>query len=192
MSDHKGWYSRKRLPHLDGAGVTQFITFRLADSLPQIFLDELASELIQLKKDVERVKYERIQAQLDIGCGSCILRMKESATIVRNSLLFLHQKQYDLRAWVVMPNHVHLLARFEEGQLISKAMHSLKSYTAHEIKKLHPDMGSIWQEESFDRYIRNEDHYWQTIRYIRENPVKARLSDRAENYEWSSSHTINE
>ena len=91
-----------------------------------------------------------------------------------------------------MPNHVHLLARFEEGQLISKAMHSLKSYTAHEIKKLHPDMGSIWQEESFDRYIRNEDHYWQTIRYIRENPVKARLSDRAENYEWSSSHTINE
>lgn len=185
MSDHKGWYSRKRLPHLDGAGVTQFITFRLADSLPQIFLNELAEELSHLKKDVERVKYERIQAQLDIGHGSCILREEQSARIVRDSLQFLHPKQYDLRAFVVMPNHVHALARFEEGQSISKTMHSLKSYTAHEIKKLHPEMDSIWQEESFDRYMRNDDHYWRTIRYIRENPVKARLCEKAEDFQWS-------
>ena len=69
---------------------------------------------------------------------------------------------------------------------MSKAMHSLKSFTGHELKKLHPEMENIWQIESFDRYMRNEEHYWSTYRYIHNNPVSARLCESVEEFEWSS------
>ncbi len=87
-----------------------------------------------------------------------------------------------------MPNHVHYLAYFEPGQTTEKAMHSLKSYTANELKKLHPEMGAIWQGETFDRYIRNEDHYLGRIEYIHNNPVVANLCDRPEDFRWSSAY----
>jgi REP element-mobilizing transposase RayT len=85
-----------------------------------------------------------------------------------------------------MPNHVHFLARFEEHQSLPHALHSLKSYTAHELKKLHPEMAVIWQIEYFDRYIRNEDHYWNAVNYIRKKPVAAKLCDSQEEFKWSS------
>lgn len=177
---------RRRLPHFDGSHVTQFVTFRLADSLPQTFLEEIRQELQSVKSNVEQEKYERIQHYLDQGAGSCLLRNQSCAKIVQDALQFLDGKKYLLRAWVVMPNHVHFLARFEEGQLLSKALHSLKSFTAHELIKLHPEMPSVWQHESFDRYIRDEDHYWQTVNYIHNNPVSAGLCKSKEEFRWSS------
>ncbi len=123
---------------------------------------------------------------LDKGAGSCILKHRDAAKIVQDSICFLDGKRYDLRAWVVMPNHVHLLARFDEGQSWIKAMHSLKSFTAHELKKLHPELNTIWQQESFDRYIRNEEHFFEVVTYVEENPVMAGLCRNAKEYPWSS------
>jgi putative transposase len=71
---------------------------------------------------------------------------------------------------------------------LSNALRSLKSFTAHEIKKLHPEMASIWQHESFDRYVRNENHYWNEIRYLRRNPVVAKLCENEEDFRWSSAY----
>lgn len=188
MDEHKGWYTRRRLPHFDGAGNTQFITFRLADSLPQALINEVREELRSFKGNIEREKELRSQAILDKGIGSCLLGSPEVARIVQDSICFLDEKRYDLYAWVVMPNHVHLLARFNEGQSWLKAMHSLKSFTAHEIKKIHPELATVWQHESFDRYIRNADHFSQVINYIHENPVVAGLCDSAEEFCWSSAY----
>ena len=185
MDVHKGWY-RRDLPHFDGSDVTQFCTFRLADSLPQSVLNIVAEELKNEKDNLKQKRIEKLEQYLDQGAGSCILREGVCAKLVQDSLLFLHSNRFHLVAWVVMPNHVHFLARFDEGKSLAKALHSLKSYTGHELKKLHPEMETIWQSESFDRYIRNEDHYLGRIQYIHDNPVVARLCERPEDFPWSS------
>ena len=183
MDDHKDWYSRK-LPHLDIGGLTQFLTFNLFDSLPQEVLSQWREELKDFKGNIDREREERIQAYLDRGFGSCILREDQCAQIVRDSLLFLDGDAYDLRAWVIMPNHVHFLAHFNQGQSLGKAMWSLKSFTAHKLKKIHPELEFIWHQESYDRYIRNEEHYGNTVRYINQNPVNARLCKDPSSYRW--------
>ena len=186
MDEHKGWYTRRKLPHFDGAELTQSITIHLADSLPQAVLKRIKEELSGSKLEMEIERVRRIQAYLDQGAGSCILRESVCAKIVQDSLQFLDQQKFDLRAWVVMPNHLHFLARFNEGQSLPKALHSLKSYTGHELKKVHPEMDSIWQVEYFDRFIRSEAHYYNALNYIHDNPVKARLCETKESFQWSS------
>ena len=185
MEENKGWHNRGYLPHFDSGDVTQFITFRMGDSLPQQVLNELE---YLTKNGTERIieRQTQIEAYLDQGSGSCILRDSECASIVQNALKFLDGTRYELRAWVVMPNHVHVLARFSQGQPLWKAMHSLKSYTSNELGKLHPEVRQIWQEESFDRFIRSDEHYWHIVRYIQENPVKANLCRKPEEFPWSS------
>lgn len=183
---HKGWYSRKGLPHFDGQEITQFITFRLADSIPQSLVNEMKEDLKTFKGNIDREKEERMQALLDKGMGSCILGEPRCAELMQKSIQFLDPKRYELRAWVVMPNHINMLVKFGEGQSLSSALHSLKSYTGHELKKVHPELDSIWQIESFDRYIRNEEHYGRTLSYIHENPVTAGLCSRPEQFRWSS------
>lgn len=185
MEDHKGWYHRD-IPHFDAGNYTQFITFRLADSLPQSILMQVAEELKKEREHLPEERIKKLEYYLDQGIGSCILKDPACAGIVEDSLKFLDRRSYSLISWVVMPNHVHLMARFDEGQSLSKAMHSLKSFTAHELKKLHPEMETIWQAESFDRYIRSEDHYLGRVQYIHENPVVAGLCERPEDFRWSS------
>ena len=185
MSEHRGWFRPRKLPHFD-AELTQAITIRLSDSLPREVLVRLSEELKDEKKNLAIERINRIESFLDNGYGSCILREKQCAEIVQNALIYLDGRRFELRSWVVMPNHLHFLARFEPGQTLEKALHSLKSYTAHELKKLHPEMNGIWQIEYFDRYIRNENHYWNAVNYIHDNPVEAGICGRAEDYEWSS------
>lgn len=185
--DHRGWYHRD-IPHFDGGNLTQFVTFRLGDSLPQSVLKEFEEQLRNEKENLTAKKIEKIENYLDQGVGSCILREPRCAEFVQRSLIFLHEKKYKLISWVIMPNHVHFMARFDEGQSLSSAMHSLKSYTAHELKKIHPELPVIWQSESFDRYIRSEDHYLGRIQYIEENPVAAGLCERPEDFPWSSAY----
>jgi len=85
-----------------------------------------------------------------------------------------------------MPNHVHcLVTRFEQFEL-SDILHSLKSFTAHEANKMLGRDGQFWIEEYFDRYIRNEEHFERTIRYIENNPVKAGLCRSPKEWPYSS------
>lgn len=140
MSEHKGWYEGKNLPHLDAGNTTQFVTFRLGDSIPIKAMEALEEELKSVKVNKEIERSRRIERLLDMGSGSCLLKESRCAEIVQNSIKFLSGKRYDLRAWVVMPNHVHLLIRFASGQTLDKAMHSLKSYTSNELGLIHPEV----------------------------------------------------
>ena len=104
------WHSRGYLPHFESSDVTQHVTFHLADSLPQTVLLRLEAELKFLpaeKRDAEPRK--RVDAWIDAGHGSCVLRDPAIADMVQDSLLTFDSQRYRLLAWVVMPNHVHIL-----------------------------------------------------------------------------------
>ena len=176
-----GWYRRGYLPHFDLPERPQFLTFRLFDSMPQDVLDEWRRgphDDIQLRKKVE--KY------LDAGHGNCWLRRPDIASLICNSLKFHHAKKYDLDAWVVMPNHAHVLLTPLAGFHLDEIEHSIKSYTANEANKLLGRKGQFWAIECFDRYIRDWRHFNAVVRYIENNPVKAKLCRRPEDWPFSS------
>ncbi|MGH9970130.1 MAG: REP-associated tyrosine transposase [Pyrinomonadaceae bacterium] len=182
-----GWHSRGYLPHFDGRTQPQFITLHLADSLPKMVLERWERELTG-SKDQERqiLLQKRIERYLDLGYGNAFLKDKRIATIVQDSQLKFDGQRYNLHSWVVMPNHIHsLFTRFENLE-ISRIMQSLKSFTAHEANKILQRTGKFWIEDYFDRYIRNEEHFRRTVRYIENNPVKARLCAKPEDWPFSS------
>jgi len=184
-SEPRGWYGRGYLPHFDGGAKLQFLTFRLYDSLPQAVLDKWKTELEQ-RPQIEReiVLRERIEKYLDCGYGKCYLKQPKVAEIMQNALLFHDGAKYKLIAWTIMPNHVHaLLKPFEKLGAIE---HSIKSYTANKINKHLNRSDGFWQKEVFDRYIRDYEHFEKTVAYIENNPVKARLCEKASDWKFGS------
>ena len=128
----------------------------------------------------------RIQNFLDAGHGNCWLRDNQLAEIVQNALLYFDAEQYRMHAWCVMPNHVHALFTPAPGYEMSSIVGDWKSVTAHRCGKLLGESGRFWHKEMFDRYIRNEQHYQNALAYIENNPVKAGLCKRPEDWLWSS------
>ena len=172
---------RGYLPHMEQADY-QMITYRLADALPQSLLREIRR---QTAEDTQKRK--QIEAALDQGYGACWLRHPETAAVIIENWRHFHGQRYDLVAFVVMPNHVHLLIRVYPGELLSTIVQGWKSYTAKIIHRQHPAAGAqIWQEDYWDRFIRNETHYQRAIHYIHENPVTAGLAATAEQWPFSS------
>jgi putative DNA methylase len=108
------------------------------------------------------------------------------AKIVQDSLLHFDGERYWLSSWVVMPNHVHLLVTPCQSWSISRILKDIKSFTAREANKVLERHGQFWMEDYFDRYIRNGNHFKSVIQYIENNPVKARLCKRPEDWPFSS------
>jgi len=180
---HKGWHSRGYLPHLDQPGLIQSITYRLADAMPATRRAEWEAILQLIDDSTRRTQLERY---LDAGHGSCLLRDERVAQIVEENLLHFDAERYRLIDWVVMPNHVHVLIEPYAGVTLSEIVHSWKSYTAKAINKLLGRTGELWQPEYFDRYIRDDAHLSAARQYIQENPVRAGLVQRAEQWKHSS------
>src|SRR5262245_41409677 len=114
-----GWRTRGYLPHFDGRAIPQFITLRLADSVPTPVIDRWRQELKTLEKlDQQIILGRRIEKYLDQGYGECFLRDNRIAKIVQDSLLKFDSVRYNLFSWVVMPNHSHsLMTRFADWKL---------------------------------------------------------------------------
>ncbi|MBB3059871.1 REP-associated tyrosine transposase [Microbulbifer rhizosphaerae] len=188
----KGWYSRGYLPHLDSIHALQFITFRLADSLPKNQLEQLECELKQLKsvRNLESVKRKRIDQWLDAGYGCCALGHPEMARVMEQALLKFHRVRYQLIAWCIMPNHVHVL--IEPQEPLGKIVQSWKSITARWALRKNAELElrvpgrKLWMPDYWDRFIRDQQHFEQVIDYIHRNPVKAGLCSRPEDWHWSS------
>ncbi len=181
------WHSRGYFPHFDGDGLTQHVTFHLFDSLPQSVLNRWRAELgtrTQREADLEWRK--RIQVFLDSGYGSCFLKEHRLAEIIESALLHFDGERYLLHAWCVMPNHVHTLFTPTTEFTMSQIVHSWKSFTAHQCNNILGRSGQLWAREPYDRYIRNERHFTNALRYIEDNPVKAGLCERPEDWRWSS------
>ena len=189
MSDK--WHSRGYLPHFDGDQLVQFVTFRLHDSVPSEVIDQWKKQLDGPVSKPEEVKFaaslrKRIEQYEDIGRGNCYLKEPVIAGIVQNALLFYDVDKYKLIEWCIMPNHVHVVIGVNKNNSLSKIVHGWKSFTAHAVNNQLSISGPFWKKEYFDRYIRNEKHYNSTVEYIYQNPVKAGLVVKAEDWKWSS------
>ena len=179
----------RNLPHWQQDQKCFFVTWRLADSLPAHFLRSWKLEaeawlkaqqhpLSDTGKDeYHRLFSDRLDQELDAGHGSCLLREPASARIVASAMRHFDGQRYDLIAFVVMPNHVHVLFRMAPNEDLSKIIHSWKSFTAHEISKARKTEGAVWQDEYFDRIVRDEDHLQRLVAYIERNPEKAGLAN---------------
>jgi len=177
-----GWHENGYLPHRDKPGLIQFVTFRLADAFPA----ELRSEWEGLLKiEDDRKRRIEMEAYLDQGRGACPLRRPDIAAMVESSLLFRHDVQYDLRAWVIMPNHVHLLFLVQDVPMW-QLMDAWKGYTAKEANKLLGRRGHFWQEGYWDTFMRDGEQERKTRRYIENNPAKAKLVSSPKEWPWSS------
>ena len=175
------------LPHWQQPGATYFITFRLADSIPATLLrgweEEREAWLARHPEPwtdlIEReyhVRFSgRIDTWLDDGYGACHLREASLRMPLTESVQFRDGDRYRLHAWVAMPNHVHLLATLREGEKLESEVGAWKSVSAHRINGLLNRSGALWQEDYFDRLIRDREHFANCVRYIRRNPGKARL-----------------
>ncbi len=178
----KGWYSRGYLPHLDAPGLLQSVTFHLGDSLPREVLVHLYTET--QPSDLQRLR--RIEALLDAGHGACWLRRPELARLVEDALLHFDGARYRLLCWTIMPNHVHLLMETDATHPLPKVVQSWKSFTSKAANAMLGRTGTFWDRDYFDRFIRDDGHLAAVVRYIEDNPVKAGLVERAEDWPWGS------
>ncbi|MHB1357361.1 MAG: REP-associated tyrosine transposase [Anaerolineae bacterium] len=180
-----GW---KHLPHIDQPNLIQEITIRLHDSMPSHVRAEWR-EYLQLDP---QDKYLWVQHYIDAGKGSCLLGSAAVATLVERCLLDGDGTRYSLLAWVVMPNHVHMLVRTTAGWSLSKVMQSLKGYSTKLINQVLNRSGQVWQGDYYDRFIRNQEHLQSTTRYIHNNPVMAGLATTPREWRFSSARFVNE
>ncbi|MDQ3116555.1 MAG: carbamoyl-phosphate synthase large subunit, partial [Verrucomicrobiota bacterium] len=181
--------TRRNLPHWEQPGATYFVTFRLADAVPaelqQQWREELASWLKHHPEPWDaKTAFEHhrrfIQSReewFDHGSGSCLLRNPAVAQIVAQALRHFDGDRYQLDAFVVMPNHVHALVQTEEKGTLSEVLHSWKSFSAKEINRSLGRSGPLWQDESFDRMVRDYDELERYREYVAANPAKAKLSE---------------
>ena len=184
-------------PHWSQAGAIVFITFRLKDSIPSDVIQrwerekqewfehngllvpgQFWPEIVESLSESDRARFNRRfdrcrEDYLDTCYGECILRRPELAQIIANSLMHFDRQRYRMGDFVVMPNHVHLLAAFSTSELMMKQCDSWLHFTAYEINKLVGRKGKLWQQEPFDHLVRSPEQYEYLRDYIRNNPKKA-------------------
>ena len=177
------------LPHWMLDGAIYHTVFRLADALPvsvvESYRDERTALLAEAGENLppdaqdrlHKLFSERIERFLDTGHGRCSLSHSAIAQDVAGALSHFDGKRYQLHAWCVMPNHVHVVVQPLPPHELSAILHSWKSFTAHNALRLLGRSGEFWQKESYDHLVRDADDLERTIRYVRENPLSAGLRD---------------
>ena len=174
-------FYRRRLPHIYEIKQSVFLTWRLYDSLPphRAFpTDALTSG--QAFAAMDRLLDEA-------RAGQFYLRQPAVADMVVEAIQYNANVlgHFVLHAFVVMPNHVHLLAT--PAVTLPKLTKSLKGITAKRANAMLALTGSsFWQEESYDHLVRHAREFEKIRNYIEGNPVRAGLVREASEYRWSS------
>jgi type I restriction enzyme R subunit len=185
-------------PHWAQAGAVVFITFRTHDSIPREVVERWEREkrewlrqrghgngahwsvVVPMLDESDRAEFQKWfnrcrEEFLDTCHGRCLLKRPELAKIVADSLLHFDGQRYRMGDFVVMPNHVHLLAVFPTADAMKKQCDSWLHYTAVRINRAIGEEGRFWQPEPFDHLVRSVEQYDYLRRYIAENPEKAGL-----------------
>ncbi|MBM3497044.1 MAG: transposase [Armatimonadetes bacterium] len=185
----KGWYSRGYLPHFDGGEMPQLVTFGLVDAVPAQRIEEWREQLrLVPDEQAKAILRRRIDRHLDRGYGRPLLRTPQIAEVAQQAFLHFDGDRYRLSAWVVMPNHVHVLCTPDRDHRLPDIVHSWKSFTAHEANRLLGRTGSFWHRDFWDRFLRDERHLRAAVSYIEWNPVQAGLCARQEEWPFSSAN----
>jgi REP element-mobilizing transposase RayT len=173
---------RINLPHWQQEGTWVFVTWRQADSLPESAVRKILSHRAEWERDHpepwdeqemkerNRLFTMRFEELLDDCHGSCLLRDPELRAMVTTALHHFDGERYELVAYVVMPNHVHVLFRLLGEHRLEDVHHSWKLFSAREINRKAGRSGKLWQAECWDRLMRSQAHYDWTERYIERNP----------------------
>jgi len=192
------------LPHWTRDIAWYAVTFRLWDSLPQHVIESWLFERKNIVKTAQQMKRplskheedrlahlysEKVERYLDSGFGSCYMKDGRIADVVANALLYFEDQRYNLAAWCVMPNHVHVVVQpfygIKGGNPVPRSelpdiLHSWKSFSAKEANKLLNRSGDFWQAEYYDHLIRDETDFLHAVRYVLQNPMNAGLK----NWKW--------
>jgi putative transposase len=172
----------RRLPHWVPENSIVFVTWRLAGTLPQP-----APALLVQDFDAGK-RFLAHDRQLDrTRDGPRWLANSNIAASFAEALLYGERvrRSYDLLAWVVMPNHVHVVLK--PHAKLPEILRWVKAATAVRANRQANRIGQpFWQREYFDRWIRTGKELASVIAYVEANPVNAGLAERAEDWPWSS------
>jgi REP element-mobilizing transposase RayT len=182
-------FYRRRLPHWQPEGVPIFLTWRLFGSLPECALVGRSVTC----PTTEGQRFVAIDRRMDRATtGPTWLRNPQIAQAVRDTVVAQANLWglYDLFAWVLMSNHVHMLV--QPRKPLREITRAVKNTSARGANLILGRTGTpFWQEESFDHWVRDRDEFERIARYIEENPVSAGLVERAELWPWSSASSRN-
>jgi REP element-mobilizing transposase RayT len=229
MEEEKIYY-RRNLPHYQPSHASYFITFRLAGSLPNEVIIKLKKEyeleeqrLIAINEpDTKRTAIEEHRKRYFNRFDDFLDKYSDShkwlsddrvAQVVADAIHFRDTKEYELIAYCIMPNHVHMVADVERSDnsdvertlvrseqddrtevrstvsyknyKLTKMLRKIKGSTARECNKILNRSGAFWQHESYDHVIRNDKEFADIISYVLNNPVKAGFVDDWKKWKWS-------
>lgn len=206
--DYREYY-RRNLPHIQPRGVTFLVNFRLAGSLPAAVIEILREEADNIEKKILLINDPRErffvrqderrklfgkwdEALHNSNTGPFWLKDDSIAQIVVDSILHHDGNWFDVLAYCIMPNHVHLvLTPFESSDTddysLAKIMHNIKRNSANHANKVLGRTGAFWQHESYDHFVRDEAELDRIIKYVMHNPVKAGLTDEESKWKWTYS-----
>jgi putative transposase len=176
-------YYERHLPHWQPEDAALFITWRLLGSLPRI------PAPIQYNKP--GAEFARVDRELDKALtGPKWLQDGRVAQAVVDTLKYgeQHLHLYELQAWVLMANHVHIL--INPSAELPKITKSIKNFSARRANEILGLTGPFWQDESFDRWVRSPEERDRIADYIETNPVSAGLVSRVEDWRWSSAFGV--
>jgi putative transposase len=145
-----------------------------------------------------RYYYRRHLPHIQAGCSPLYVSLStcrrwelppEARTIVFEHCVREHDARVKMYAFVVMPDHVHLLFSpvvdpAGYPYTLAKIMHGIKGASAHAINRALGRRGAVWEEESFDHVIRNEQSFEAKWQYIEFNPMEAGLVENPRDYPW--------
>jgi putative transposase len=205
MKEYRPFY-RRQLPHWQPPGATLFVTFRLAGSLPQSVIEELQvmdrqreAALRRIEDDAERRGQMDLESRRAFGRWDTALDLAQSgrrwlavpgvAQVVVEALHYRHGQVYDLAAFCIMPNHVHVVCTplpRQDGTCypLHSILQSLKRHTARQANRILGRQGAFWQSESYDHVVRDEAELERIVEYVINNPVKAGLIDDGLSWPW--------
>jgi len=182
------WQTQNRLPHWQQKGAVYFVTFRLADAIPSRLRNQWEDDrdawlrhnpepwTVETEREYHQHFSGAIERWLDAGHGACLLRRHDCAKVVAETLRHFEGERVVMISFVVMPNHLHAVFVQNPEFPLEKLIRSWKGFTARQINKLLGRSGNFWQRDYFDRLVRDEKHFANCVRYIRQNPAKARLA----------------
>jgi len=185
----------RHLPHWRQEGATYFVTFNLGDALPQPKLKELKMLRQAWENERPRPRSEadwedlarrvtrKAERWMDSGYGACHFRRTVFAHLLHDAILFFHEERYEVFCFSVMPNHCHCTLRPHKGFRLEKVVGSWKDHVAKMVNRALNQEGSIWQQESYDRIVRDEDHLQRIVQYIGANHGRAGIP-RHESVRW--------
>ena len=210
-------YYRRNLPHYQPPDGTFFVTSRLAGSLPQEVVARLrherddhekwltgitnTAERISRWRDYQSEYFEKFDSLLDGDtAGPLWLRDARIASLVADSLKFYDGTHYDLIAYCIMPNHIHVICTLlpaaisqehlnsdepSAPYILTTIFQSIKKYTARKANAALGRSGNFWQQESYDHTIKTSEELQRMIYYVINNPLKANLCGSWDQWPWT-------